>query len=164
MQLTSDIIINGLNKDYQSLFISVLIWGVVFLVMGIAAFINFKKDQNSSRKKGTIIGILIVLVLIGFPLFKSFLTCNAIKHSLNNNSWSVETDTILRTKSSTDDDGDTSYYAYLKKYGKLSVGRSNYYDLSSGKTVYVVVVKGVLGGTYATSPIYPTGRYTYNQK
>ena len=84
-----------------------------------------------------------------------------VKNSIDNKSWIVTTDTVKRTRSSTDDDGDTSYYIYLTNNGKISVSSRQYYSYSSGTSVYVVLVQGAFGKTYATNLIYPTSSYTY---
>ena len=84
-----------------------------------------------------------------------------MKNSIDNKSWIVTTDTVKQTRSSTDDDGDTSYYIYLTNNGKVSVSSRQYYSYSSGTSVYVVLVQGTFGKTYATNLIYPTSIYTY---
>ena len=162
-QLTDSMIINSFNSSSPFLRLELILFSVMFLVLGIVYFIKFKREKTTSGKKGIIIGIVIALLLFGIPVFKGFLKYNAINYSVENNSWYVVTDTVERTKSSTDDDGDTSYYVYLSEHGKVSVGRSTYYNLFNGDSVYVVIVKGRFGGTYATSQIYPTDEYIYKK-
>ena len=162
-QLTDEMIINSFSKSSPFFRIELIIFGLVFLVMGIAYFIKFKKEKTTKGKKGIIIGVIIVALLLGIPLFKAFLKYNAINYSVENNSWYVETDTVVRRKFSTDDDGDTTYYIYLSEYGKVSVSRGIYYDLSEGDSAYVVLVKGRFGGTYTSGQIYATDEYIYKK-
>jgi len=162
-QLTDSMIINSFNSSSPFLKLELILFSVMFLVLGVVYFIKFKREKTTSGKKSIIIGIVIVLFLLGIPVFKGFLKYNAINYSVQNNSWYVVTDTVERTKSSTDDDGDTSYYVYLSEHGKVSVGRRTYYDLFNCDSVYVVIVKGRFGGTYATSQIYPTDEYIYKK-
>ena len=160
-QLTDSMIINSFNSSSPFFRLELILFGVMFLIIGIVYFIKFKKEKTTSGKKSIIIGIVIALLLFGIPVFKGFLKYNAISYSVENNSWYVVTDTVERTKSSTDDDGDTSYYVYLTEHGKVSISRNIYYDLSKGDSVYVVIAKGRFGGTYATSQIYTTDKYIY---
>jgi len=161
-QLTDEMIINSLNKSSPFFRIELIVFGLMLLVMCVAYFIKFKKEKTTRGKKGIIIGSVIALVLVGIPVFKGFLKYNAINYSIENNSWYVVTDIVERRKMSTDD-GDTTYYIYLFEHGKVSVSRNTYYDLSEGKSAYVVLVKGRFGGTYTTGQIYATDEYIYKK-
>lgn len=163
-QLTNEMIIEGLNKRSPLMKLELIIFGVMLLVFGIIYFIKFKKEQDSSKKREIIIAIIIIAVLIGRPVVKEFLKYNAIQHSIKNNSFEVVIDTVARTSSSTDDDGDTTYYVYLDNNGKIAVNRNTYYSLSKGQSVYVVLAKGSLGGKYPTGQIYLTTQYQYVDK
>lgn len=163
-QLTNEMIIQSLNKSSPFFRLELILFGVMFLVFGIVYFIKLKKEQNTGRKKGIIIGIAIVVLLLGIPVGKGFLKYSAIQNSIKNNSFEVVTDTVVRTSSSTDDDGDTTHYVYLTNNGKITVSRNTYYDCSQGKSVYVVIAKGIFGGKYPTGQLYLTSRYQYVDK
>ena len=161
-QLTDSMIINSLNASSPFLRIELIFFGVMFLIIGIVYFIKFKKEKTTDGKHGIIIGIVIALLLFGIPVFKEFLKYNAINYSVENNSWYVVTDTVERTKWINDSDGDDSYYVYLNEHGKLSISRLTYFGLLKGDSVYVIIVKGRLGGTYI-SHIYPADEYIYKK-
>ena len=161
IQLTDSMIINSLNTILPSLKSELIFLGVLFLSIGILNFIKFKREKTT-RGKSIIIVIVISLLLIGIPVFKAFLKYNAINYSVKNNSWYVATDIVERRKISTSFE-DAFYYIYLSEYGKISVSRKTYYDLLNSDSVYVLIVKGRLGGIYATNQIYPTDEYIYKK-
>lgn len=163
-QLTNDMIIQSLNKSSPFMRLELILFGGMLLIFGIVYFFKFKKEQNSGRKKGIIIGVVLSAFLIGIPVFKGSLKYSAIQYSIENNCFEVVTDTVARTNSSTDDDGDTTYYVYLTNNGKVTVSRNTYYDCSAGKSVYVVIAKGRFGGKYPTGQLYLTSRYQYVNK
>lgn len=162
-QLTDKMIINSFNTSTPFFKLELIAIGIFLLIIGIIYFFKYKKEKTTSRKKDIIIVIFIVFLVIGIELFENLLKYNAIIYSIENNSWYVETDTVERKKSSTNDRGNTSYYVYLTNRGKVSVNMKKYYSLSKGNTVYVVIVKGRFGKTYTTSQIYSTREYTYNK-
>ena len=160
-QLTNEIIIKNFNTSTPFFKLALIFFGVAFLIFCIVYFIKFKRKKTKSEKKDILIGIVIIFLLIGIPVFKGLVKYNAINYSLKNNSWYVEIDTIERTKSSSDGDGNTSYYVYLTEHGKVSVSSNIYHSISKGDSVYVVIVKGIFGLTYTTNQIYPTSKYIY---
>lgn len=160
-QLTNEMIIKNFNISTQIFKTGFKFFVVISLIIGIIYFIKFKKEKTTSGKKGIIAAITIAFLLICILQFKDFLKYNAISYSLENNSWYVEIDTVARTKLHTDGDGNTSYYVYLTEHGKVSISQKTYSGLSKGSSVYVVIAKGRFGGTYATSQIYSTNRYIY---
>lgn len=160
-QLTNDMIIQKLNNGSSFLRLELILFGLLFLGFVIAFFIKLK---YSSRKKSTIIGVVIATLLIGIPIFISSLKYNAIQYSIKNNCFEVVTDTIVRTDSSRDDDGHTTHYIYLANNGKIAVSSSTYLDCSTEKSVYVVIANGRFGGKYLTGQIYPTRYYQYMNK
>ena len=164
IQLTNEMIIESLSKSSPFMKLELILFGIVLLVFGIVYFIKFRKEQNSGRKKSIIIAAVLIVLLFVIPIFKGFLKYNAIQNSIKNNSFEVVTDTVVRTSSSIDDDGDTTYYVYLNNNGKVTVNENTYYNLSSGKSVYVVLAKGILGGKYLTGQIYLTSQYQYVDK
>jgi hypothetical protein len=52
----------------------------------------------------------------------------------------------------------------LNNNGIVTVSRDIYYKLSSGKSVYVVLAKGILDVKYHTGQIYLTSQYKYVDK
>lgn len=56
----------------------------------------------------------------------------------------------------------SSYYAMLKEYGKVQISKDYYLSLNTEDSVYVVIIKGLFGKTYITSPIYPTENFIYD--
>lgn len=133
-----------------------MLFGIFVLVLAVVTFVLFNLEKKSKA-----LGTLISLILIAVPLTSTFFKAMAMKNSIDNKSWIVTADTVKRTKSSTDDDGDTSYYIYLTNNGKVSVSSRQYYSYSSGTSVYIVLVQGSFGKTYSTNLIYPTSSYTY---
>ena len=163
-QLTNEMIIQSLNKSSTFSKLELISLGGMLLIFGIVLFLKLKKEQNSENKKGIIIGVILIAILIGMPVFKSYLKYSAIQYSIENNCFEVVTDTIARTNFSTDDDGDTTYYVYLTNNGKITVSQKTYYDCSNEKSVYVVIAKGRFGGKYPTGQLYLTSIYKYVNK
>ena len=163
-ELTNEMIIESLNKNSPFLKLELILFGVMILVFGIVYFIKFKREQNSGRKKGIIISVVILLVLIGIPVFKGVFEYNAIQYSIKHECFEVVTDTIVRTDSITGDNGNKTYYIYLNDNGKMTVSRRDFYNFFNGNSVYVVIAKGRLGGRYKTGQIYLTSEYQYVNK
>ena len=161
-QLTDTMIINSFNNSSPLFKIELIIFGITLLFLFFIYFIKFKKEKTAKEKKATLIAIVIIFFLVGIPVIKGFFKYTAINYSVKNNSWYVAIDTVERTDSKTND-GKTSYYVYLSDHGKISISRNTYYNLFNSNSVYVVIVKGRFGGTYATSQIYPTNKYIYNK-
>ena len=159
--LTNEMIIQSLNKSWKFLGTELKCFSIMLLVMAIVFFIKYKREQNSERKKGIIICFVIIMILVGIPVGKGFLEYSAIKNSITNNNFEVVTDTVERKRDKDKDNGGTIYYIYLTKNGKITVNRDTYNECAQGKSVYVVIARGMLGGKYPTSQIYSTLRYQY---
>lgn len=160
-KLTNEMIIRNFNTNMPFMEIILIYLVAILVIFGIIYFLKLKKEQSIRKKRGQIIVLIIILLLIGIPTINGILEYDAINYSLKNNSWYVEKDTVARTRISRDDEGDETCYVYLTNYGKVSVDRRTYYNITKGDTVYVVIAKGRFGGTYVTSQIYPANKYTY---
>lgn len=136
-QLTNEMIIQSLNNRSPFMSLDLILLGGMLLIVGISYFFKIKKEKDSRRKSGIIIGV----ILIGIPILKSSLKYSAIQYSIENNCFEVVTDTVARINSRTYDDGAATYYVYLTNNGKVTVNSSTYDDCSSGKSVYVVIAK-----------------------
>ncbi len=158
-QLTNEMIIQSLNNRSPFMSLDLILLGGMLLIVGISYFFKIKKEKDSRRKSGIIIGVILIAFLIGIPILKSSLKYSAIQYSIENNCFEVVTDTVARTNSRTYDDGAATYYVYLTNNGKVTVNSSTYDDCSSGKSVYVVIAKGRFGGKYPTGQLYLTSKY-----
>ncbi|MFR2570548.1 MAG: hypothetical protein ACLS90_02440 [Clostridia bacterium] len=159
-QLTNEMIIQSLNKNFVFMRLDFILSAIILLVFGIIYFLKGRREQNSRRKKGIIIGVIFIAFLMGVPAFKNSLKYSAIQSSIKNNCFEVVIDTVARTDFTTAD-GDTTYYVYLTNNGKMPVSQNTYYHISSGDSVYVVIAKGRFGGKYPTGQLYLTSEYQY---
>lgn len=160
-QLTNDMIIQSINKSSPFMMLELILFGGMLLIFGIICFFKLKKEKNSRKKEGMIIGIVLIAFFNVILVNKNHLKYIAIQYSIKNNCFEVVTDTVVRTSLSTDND---EYYVYLTNNGKVTVKKNTYYNCLEGTSVYVVIAKGRFGGKYATGQIYLTSRYQYVDK
>lgn len=104
-QLTNEMIIQSLNNRSPFMSLDLILLGGMLLIVGISYFFKIKKEKDSRRKSGIIIGV----ILIGIPILKSSLKYSAIQYSIENNCFEVVTDTVARINSRTYDDGAATY-------------------------------------------------------
>ena len=164
LELTNEMILENFDNASSLYFkLMPLFLTLIFVALFIIYFIKFIKEKHTRRRKIIAITIIITL-LICIPMFKEIFRYNAITYSLENNSWYVETDIIEKKDVHYKKGKNDVYYIYLKKYGKVSTDNTTYNHFLEGSSVYVVIVKGPFGGTYATDQIYPTSLYIYSEE
>ena len=152
--LTDETILENLNLAMQSKIILLYI-GIILFTLSVVCFIFFKLKHSSNSK---------IFYSVGMIIFSLFLIMryDTINYSLKNNSWYVETDTVVRTKATQQESNITSYSIYLKNHGIFSGTKNDYHEFSNGDSVYLVIAKGRFGNTIPIT-IYSTQKYIYNQ-
>ena len=171
-ELTNSIIISDLNTIKHSINHSLIIWTIAIISLTILFIWAFKKSISDPRlikqKNRNIILIIIsfiFMLIIFIPTFsKNLFLKNAIQCSLDNNTWSIEIDTLEKLEKDTIVNlkrTNIKYYAHFSEHGKVQISRKGYENLTENQDTYIIIVKGKLGSTYVTRLIYPTNEFNY---
>lgn len=171
-ELTNSIIISDLNTIKVSTNQSLTL-GIITIISLTILFIWALKQSISNpklikRKTSNIITIIILfivmIIILVPPFFKNLFLKNAIQYSLNNNFWTVEIDTLEKLEKDIivhRRRTNIEYYAHFSEHGKVQIPQKGYENLPENQDVYIIIVKGRFGGTYATRLIYPTNEFNY---
>ena len=138
-----------------------MLYGALLLILLIVGFIEYFTGKKEKAK----IFFVSNLILI-FPMFYFLFNHLYVQYAIKNNKYCVKTDyieecSIQSVKSRSSSNSSYSYYAILKEHGKVKISHDLYSSLNIDDSVYVVIINGLFKETYASSLIYPTENYTY---